>query len=769
MRQRPAPFHHPVSAAAFAAAILGMSSTAHAATFTWDGGGANPSWGTAANWEPDATPTFDNSADLIFNNLTRADNNIGAARTIRSITFGADMDDVFQINNRTFAGGAAAILTLQADSGNASIAIDAGATGDMRIGWSGSSTAGGATNLGSNLIITHNGSGELLFNRQITGTGTGFTKLGTGTMRIAAFADNTFSGIANINAGRLIMGNTNTASASADFLNASAINLGGGTLEMRTTVGVNKVITNTTVSSASILAFNNTTTASRALTLDTGSMALNADLTVQNISSDTTQANQIIINRAITGTGDLIVDGYNTFTGSTTDFTAGRVALGGNNSGWSGDLVIREGSAQIFGDTAAGAFSAGTGGVILGETGNTAGAAFLLAASTPTAGAKTLSNDIIVRSGGFRTIRGGSDHTYNLNGNITLEGDLNVHNGLFFTDKNMILNGDISGAGGLSITESGSPNFTRLTGNNTYSGATSIGAGAVLNILSASANAIGDSSAVTFAGAGSVLVFNSTNETVGSIASSGTDGAINLGANTLTTGGDNSSTSYGGTINGTGGGLTKTGTGTMTLTGANTYTGNTAVTSGKLVVNGSIGASAVTVSGAGTVLATDAAASFGSTLAIQSGSILAAGDAGTAGTATVTGTTTFNNGSIFSWDINSSGTSYDKLATAGLVDGDAAGGSIFRIVASDATFADAFWNTTRTWADIFTTDGTIAISDWANTFTSVTVVNSSFASVTPTGGSFTASGNTLTWTAVPEPTSALVGLLIAAGLVRRRK
>jgi uncharacterized protein (TIGR03382 family) len=41
---------------------------------------------------------------------------------------------------------------------------------------------------------------------------------------------------------------------------------------------------------------------------------------------------------------------------------------------------------------------------------------------------------------------------------------------------------------------------------------------------------------------------------------------------------------------------------------------------------------------------------------------------------------------------------------------------------------------------------------------------------TPTAyGSFSISGSTLTWTAVPEPTSALAGLLITAGLLRRRR
>jgi fibronectin-binding autotransporter adhesin len=574
-----------VAAAVLASLVLAWSSPLHAATFTWDGGAAgSDSWGNLDNWNPNAVPTFNNTADISFNNLTRPNNDTGAVRTIRSITYGADMDSDFNTNLRTFNGGASAALTLDSDAGDATITILAGATGNLSLGWNGVGTAGGALTLADNLLVTHNGSGEFLISRQISGTGFGFTKAGTGTMRVAAANANSFTGAVAVNAGRLIM--ASTAAVGADLNTASAVNLGGGTLEIRTTNALNKTLTsNMTVSSASTLAYNNTTGTTQSLSLNTGSMALNADLTVQNISATTTLNNQVIINRNMTGTGDLIVETYNNITSSTpsTDFALGRVALGGNNSGWSGDLVIRQGTAQIFGDTALSQFNAGTGAIILGETSNSFGSGLLLSASTPTAGPKTLSNDIIVRSGGFRTIRGGSDHTYNINGNITLEGDLNVHNGLFFTDKNMILNGNISGVGGLSITESGNPNFTRLTGNNTYSGATSIGTGAVLNILSTSGNAIGDSSAVTFAGAGATLVFNSTNETVGSIASAGSDGAINLGANTLTTGGNNSSTSYGGNINGTGG-LTKTGSGTMTLTGSNTYTGTTTVSQGTLLL-----------------------------------------------------------------------------------------------------------------------------------------------------------------------------------------
>ena len=59
-----------------------------------------------------------------------------------------------------------------------------------------------------------------------------------------------------------------------------------------------------------------------------------------------------------------------------------------------------------------------------------------------------------------------------------------------------------------------------------------------------------------------------------------------LGANTLTTGSLNTSTQVDGVISGTGGGLTKVGTGTLTLTNVNTYTGATTISAGTLALSG---------------------------------------------------------------------------------------------------------------------------------------------------------------------------------------
>lgn len=241
----------------------------------------------------------------------------------------------------------------------------------------------------------------------------------------------------------------------------------------------------------------------------------------------------------------------------------------------------------------------------------------------------------------------------------------------------------------------------------------------------------------------------------------------NAGNSIEVNGSSTKSLTIAGAISGNGGITVKNNT-SLVLSGTNAYSGATSVNAGKLVVNGSIGSSAVTVNNTGSILASDTLATIGSSLKVNAGAILAVGDSGADGIATVNGTTKFNNDSVFSWDISSNGTSYDKLVATNLLGEDTTGDAVFRIVAADSSFSDGFWSANRTWTDIFTTNGTNTISNWTNLF-GISVVNSNFSAITPTNGSFSFSGNTLTWSAVPEPTSALAGILLGAGLLRRRR
>ncbi|MDO6514573.1 autotransporter domain-containing protein [Neptuniibacter sp. 2_MG-2023] len=153
-----------------------------------------------------------------------------------------------------------------------------------------------------------------------------------------------------------------------------------------------------------------------------------------------------------------------------------------------------------------------------------------------------------------------------INGNI-------INNGSFIysneANSGAFYNKSISGSG--TLTKTGAGTLT-LSGANTYTGATTISAGL---LRASNTSALGSNSAVTVGGGSLDLT---TGLSIGSLAGAGN---VTLNANTLTTGGNNTSTSYSGILSGTGG-LTKQGSGTQTLTGTNTYTGGTTVSGGTL-------------------------------------------------------------------------------------------------------------------------------------------------------------------------------------------
>jgi autotransporter-associated beta strand protein len=160
--------------------------------------------------------------------------------------------------------------------------------------------------------------------------------------------------------------------------------------------------------------------------------------------------------------------------------------------------------------------------------------------------------------------------------------------------------GIISGAG--TLVKSGTGTLILANTNNSYSGGTTVNAGA----LNMGTNNVLSSGAVTVNGSGAVLNIGTFSDTVGAVTL--TSGSITgtTGALTGTSFAMNGTGSASAILGGSGATLTKTGAlTTTTLSGANTYTGATTIASGALNIQNSTGLG--TTAGGVTVNATGAA------------------------------------------------------------------------------------------------------------------------------------------------------------------
>jgi autotransporter-associated beta strand protein len=155
----------------------------------------------------------------------------------------------------------------------------------------------------------------------------------------------------------------------------------------------------------------------------------------------------------------------------------------------------------------------------------------------------------------------------------------------------------ISGFGGVTVDRG----TVTLTGNNTYTGVTSIFNSTV---DAGSATALGNHSTVDLSTNG-ILNLTTFNVTVGNISSPGdTSTTVNLGANTLTLGNAVSNQTFAGAITGTGA-LDVISTIDMT-SNLNTYSGGTTIAGGTFIADNTSGSAtgtgAVTISGGGTLI-----------------------------------------------------------------------------------------------------------------------------------------------------------------------
>jgi fibronectin-binding autotransporter adhesin len=296
--------------------------------------------------------------------------------------------------------------------------------------------------------------------------------------------------------------------------------------------------------------------------------------------------------------------------------------------------------------------------------------------------------------------------------------------------EDVTLAGDLTSSGG-SLEKVGSGTLT-LTGANTYSGGTTISAGTLVGTTVSLQGNIANAAALVF------------------------DQAADGG--------------FAGVISGTGS-LTKNNAGNLVLSGSNSYTGPTSITAGRLSVNGALGNTAVTVATAAELGGTG---SIGGTVAVQAGGRVLPGNS--IGVLTQ-GETTFDNGAIFTYEVDSSeldalGSAADLLVVNGglniasgtlLEFSDLAGVSAQAFV-EDSTVL-AMINYTGAWDGGLFTYGGQELGNLSRFFVGDQQWEINYAA-TSGGLNFTddyqANSSFVTITAVPEP--ATLALLAIAGL-----
>jgi autotransporter-associated beta strand protein len=384
-----------------------------------------------------------------------------------------------------------------------------------------------------------------------------------------------------------------------------------------------------------------------------------ADLTITSIIADGSVNPQSLVKD---GPGTLRISAPNSYTGRTS-VLAGTLALGSSNVIPStSNVAIHGGTLAI----AAYSNTVGTvslqGGTISGTTGVLTGSSYQVNSGTISAilgGAAALTkstSDTVILSG-VNTYTAGT----NLNGGILCAGsDGNLGGatgGLTFNGGTLQITGTgfsqtaraitwYAGGGGFDIADAANT-FTlaqSLAGPGPLSKA---GVGALVldgtvgsagitiqdgTMRLGGANRLTGSPSVSIGGI-ATLDLNNYNNTVGVLSMSGgtvtsgtgtltlaggvtysrsiwpatISGKVNLGAATRTfdvTAGSSTDLTVAAAISGAGGGLTKAGSGMLTLTNANTYTGATSIANGTLTLDGNTGglaaASAVTFAGTGT-------------------------------------------------------------------------------------------------------------------------------------------------------------------------
>jgi fibronectin-binding autotransporter adhesin len=432
----------------------------------------------------------------------------------------------------------------------------------------------------------------------------GLTKVGSGILTLQGTTTNTYQGPTTVKTGRLaplnapgtlaIPGNVTVGDATGPA-DSARLELFGAANQIGGTATVIVTAAGTLDVSDSIQTIGALQGAGAVLLNSTGDPT---GLGVGTSGASTTYSGRI------SGAGQLTKTG------------AGTLTLSGNNT-YTGTTTVQQGILRITHANALGAAAAGTtvqtGATLQVESGiNVAEPLTLNGTGVGGVGALHRTDSCTACTG----VTWSGPVTLATDATIGLAGSLAVSIGIA---------GAVDGPGGLTKVGGGSLSLRGTTAN-TYQGTTTVNDGTLLleklagtiaipgnlnvgdgvgasddRVSALQADQIADHAVVTLASTAD-LIFSGTTETIGSLAGTGVVSVIppSGSGGGLVVGANNTSTTFTGLltdIQSRPGGLTKVGTGTLTLTGSNSYSGPTTVQAGVLVVNGSSGSSPVTVAG----------------------------------------------------------------------------------------------------------------------------------------------------------------------------
>ncbi|MDB5049237.1 MAG: hypothetical protein JWO30_2308 [Fibrobacteres bacterium] len=590
---------------------------------TWTGGGPNDLWSSPGNWGGTGPISTDTLVFTGFTRLTPV-NDLTPGSNFAAITFTGSAGPFSISGNAINLSGGAEAINCNVTSGTMSIGLPITfitSPPNINTVVGGALTLGGTISPGS-LALTVNSAGNTQLNGVISGTGS-ITKSGNGVLFLNG--SNTFSGAVSVSAGILGLGNPSalgTTAAGTTVSTGAAMDLNGlnySASEALTINGAGPGSTGALVNSSATTAVwagsltlgsassiigqsgsitlantGNISGAANGLTLGGSAGGTLASIwggtgTLTKVNSgawtlsgaNTSNAGVIISAGtlklgasgvisdlcAVTANGTLDLNGFNETIGSlvgsgTVDNSAGAgsytLTLGGDNSNSTFSGIIQNTSGTVS------VFKGGAGTLTLSGT-NTFGGTL-----TITSGVLKLGNAGVIPDGCAVTV----DGTLEMNGFDETMGTLA---GGGFVDNNSGTTASTLTTGGINIqtfftgvirntaqplalTKMGNAYFL-LTGNNTYSGLTTVNGG-VLSIGNNAASGVLPGNCVVASGA-----------------------AVRFARN------DNQT--YSGVISGAGQ-VMKVNAGIETLTGANTYTGSTMITGGALEIgNGGVTGSIV--------------------------------------------------------------------------------------------------------------------------------------------------------------------------------